>query len=177
MKNKQTAYEKRLSNTISYLRVISLSIALTLGFWISGTFNREVELISPITAPPVFAKGIVEEVETVEEFSIEGYILKVFGEDGETALKIATCESKLNPEVIGDTGLMSINTETGEYIGDSIGLFQIRTGSTNWNRAARNGMTADEFRTYLKDPVNNINYAKTIFDRQGFSPWTCLKWI
>jgi len=172
MKYNRKQHETRISNSINYLRVLSLSIALTLGFWLSGELNSEVELISPMAAPVVFAKS-VEEV----EFSIEGYILEVFGEDGEMAVRIATCESKLRPEVIGDKDLMSINTETGELVGDSIGIFQIRTGSTNWNRAARNDMTADEFRTFLKDPINNINYAKTIFDRQGFMPWTCRKWI
>lgn len=104
-----------------------------------------------------------------ERHDIEDYIREVFEEDGERAVKIAMCESRFNPETIGDTHIMSYNS--GESVGDSIGIFQVRTGGKGWNRARANGMSVDEFRNKLKDYKYNIDYAKTIFDRRGFSAW------
>lgn len=99
-------------------------------------------------------------------------IVDVFGDKADEAIMIAQCESRFNPNVIGDTHLMSTNNKTGELIGDSIGLFQVRTGDTNWNRANANGMTVDEFRDWMRNPRENIEYAKEIYDRAGsWNPW------
>lgn len=95
----------------------------------------------------------------------------IFGDKADEAIQIMKCESGYRPENHGDKHLMSINEQTGEHIGDSIGLFQIRTGSHNWNRAKANGMTADEFRTAMKDPEQNMKYAKQLYDAQGWTPW------
>ena len=117
---------------------------------------------------------VIREVEVDRTFKSEkqqimAYIVQVFGEDAPDAIQIAKCESGLNPETIGDTNLMSHNN--GELVGDSIGIFQVRTGGEGWNRAKANGMSAEEFRVYLKDYKKNIDYAKTIFDQEGWSPW------
>jgi hypothetical protein len=104
---------------------------------------------------------------------IQAYIYEVFGEVADEAIKIAKCESTFDHTRIGDTALMMYDSKHDEMIGDSIGLFQIRTGGRGWNRARANGMTADEFRTYLFDYKNNINYAKEIYDRTGWRQWTC----
>jgi len=117
---------------------------------------------------------VIREVEVDRTFKSEkqqimAYIVQVFGEDAPDAIQIAKCESGLNPETIGDTHLMSHNN--GELVGDSIGIFQVRTGGEGWNRAKANGMSAEEFRVYLKDYKKNIDYAKTIFDQEGWSPW------
>lgn len=110
-----------------------------------------------------------------EKEQVIAYIYKVFGDDGELMVKIAECESNLVPDRIGDTHIMGMLD--GEMIGDSIGLFQIRTGdagvydSKPWNRAEANGMTVEEFRTAMKDPYKNIDYAKQILDRQGLNAW------
>ena len=128
----------------------------------------EVEQVYAVAEPEVV-------VVPTPEFTIEWYIEEVFGEDAETMKKIAQCESGMKPDRIGDTHIMG--NLNGEMIGDSIGLFQIRTGdagvydSKPWNRAKANGMTVEEFRTYLKDPKNNIDYAKDIYDRQGIGAW------
>lgn len=99
-------------------------------------------------------------------------IIDVFGDKADEAIMIAKCESRFNPDAHGDTHLMSVNTQTGEHIGDSIGIYQVRTGSTNWNRAYKNGMTAEEFRVWMKNPRANIEYAKEIYDNAGnWSPW------
>lgn len=97
------------------------------------------------------------------------YIVEVFGEDSIQALQIADCESRYNPEIVGDTHITSYHN--GQLVGDSIGIFQIRTGGNGWSRAEANGMTSDEFRVYLKDWKNNVDYAKTIFDRSGWKAW------
>ena len=117
---------------------------------------------------------VIREVEVDRTFKSEkqqimAYIVQVFGEDAPDAIQIAKCESGLNPETIGDTNLMSHNN--GELVGDSIGIFQVRTGGEGWNRAKANGMSAEEFRVYLKDYKKNIDYAKTIFDQRGWSAW------
>lgn len=134
--------------------------------YISSEFN--VIAIEPEIVPIIESKS--------EKREIQVYILEVFGEvDGVNALVVARCESKFNPSVVGDTNLMSYDSKHDEMVGDSIGVFQIRTGGEGWNRARANGMSTDEFREHLKDYKNNVDYAKTIFDRQGFAPWTCKK--
>lgn len=122
----------------------------------------------------------VKAVETiVEPQTVEEYITYKFGSKADEALKIARCESqrdgKIQTGLIGDTHLMSMNN--GELVGDSIGVFQIRTGGRGWNRAKANGMTADEFRVKLKDFKYNIDYAKTIYDNaNGWTPWlNCMR--
>lgn len=109
--------------------------------------------------------------ELTEQQKIQQYIIEVFGKDAMQALKIAECESRFNPHTIGDTHLMSNNAQTGELIGDSIGIFQVRTGGSDWNRAKANGMSVEEFRAKLHDYKYNIDYAKTIFDRSGWEAW------
>jgi len=133
------------------------------------TWN-EVSEVEAYQAPIVVVQE--KETELTEKQKIMSYIIEVFGDKSMEALKIAECESRFNPKTIGDEHLMSINNQTGEYIGDSRGVFQIRTGSTDWNRAKANGMTADEFRAKLGDYKYNIDYAKTIYDKAGnWSPW------
>lgn len=116
--------------------------------------------------------------------TIEDYIAYKFGKDADNALKIARCESqregKIQPDLIGDTHL--IFQHNGETLGDSVGVYQIRTGGKEksgkvWNRAKSNGMTADEFRTQLKDHKYNIDYAKSVFDNaKGWTPWyNCMR--
>lgn len=165
----------------SVLGVQGLLMLAMLFFHVYGlylTYQPEQELLSPI---PVQAKEveptpkpIVEPTPTPKpEFTIEGYIREVFGEHAEEALIIADCESKMNPEAHGDTALLVVNGK--DIVGDSIGLFQIRTGGKDFNRARANGMSPDEFREWMWDAKSNIEYAKEIFDRQGWSPWTCKK--
>jgi len=159
---------------------------------INQVFAKETELLSPYVEPyeVVYEDDLVREVQSDEadvssnlsspsqqDYPHEEIVREVFGEKADEALKIMQCESRGNENIIGDTHIMSINNQTGELIGDSIGLFQIRTGSHNWNRARANGMTADEFRTYLKNPENNIKYAKEIYDNAGsWKPWfNCMR--
>lgn len=142
--------------------------------WLIQQYFKQEPLLDPCDGCSFFMVRAVEiEPEVVEEvkteLTIEEIVREVFGKDSENALKIMQCESRGNPETIGDTHIMTYHS--GELVGDSIGLFQIRSGGHDFNRAKANKMTADEFRTWMKDPESNIKYAKTIFDRRGWFAW------
>ena len=81
---------------------------------------------------------------------VEQLIRKYFGDDADTAIKVARCESGLNPLAEGDT-----NTPY-----HSIGVFQIRL-------LPDRGLTVEE----MQDPENNIAYAKMLYDKSGWKPW------
>jgi len=96
----------------------------------------------------------------------------------QNAADIVQCESGFNLYAHGDVDLISYDEKWGEEVGDSIGIFQIRTGGKNrggghWNRARANGMTAMEFTSYLFVPENNVAYAYEIWKRSGWQPWSC----
>ena len=119
-----------------------------------------VPIIMPTATPtPTERQRIINEVN------------EVFGEHAHNAIKIIECESMWNAQAVGDKNLMTYHS--GELVGDSIGLFQIRTGGRDFNRAKANGMTADEFRNEMFNPIKNIRYAKTIFNQRGWSAWSC----
>ena len=166
--------DQGIRNFIGFINGMLLIVSLS---FISASFNSN-QVSDEIV---VQAQEVVEIVEVVEqepvieqekEPTIEEYISEVFGEYAEQALKIATCESGLKPETVGDTNIMLYDSKWDEMVGDSIGAFQIRTGGNGWNRARANGLSAEEFRTKLKDFKYNVDYAKTIFDQAGnWSPW------
>lgn len=111
--------------------------------------------------------------------SLERKILDAFPEDGMNALLVAKCESQLSTDRIGDTN--RVFASDGELIGDSVGLFQIRTGGKEngkvWNRAKSLGMSSAEYREKLKVVDYNISEARKIYDQSGknWSRWTCGK--
>lgn len=105
---------------------------------------------------------------------LEEIVERVFGDKADEAKLIVGCESRWNPDTVGDTHIMTYHS--GELVGDSIGLFQIRTGGSDFNRAKANGMTAEEFRAEMRKPEKNIEYAKTIYDQRGWSAWwNCMR--
>ena len=150
--------------------MLILTTAFTWGVSLSPqiyAYTEPVEIVETLVAPtPEPTPEVVEptpEPKTQKQEILE-YIIQVFGDNAVEAIKIAECESQFNPQRVGDQHLMSINLQTGEEIGDSIGIFQIRTGDTTWNRAKANGMSVPEFRNKLTDYHYNIDYAKTIYD-------------
>lgn len=85
---------------------------------------------------------------------IADLILKTFKD--EKALRIAICESGLNPNALND------NPKTGDY---SVGLFQINL----YGELAKTRPSEE----WLKDPLNNIAYAYELYKKSGYKPWTC----
>lgn len=181
MKAKLASSRLRRTSDYYYYRgsrltpVVWLLSSIVLGLWmilagdIADLRKHEIEAYE-YKKPVVVVQP--KDTDLTQKQQIQMYIIEVFGDKSMEALKIAECESRFNPETIGDEHLMSINNQTGEYIGDSIGIFQVRTGDTDWNRAKANGLTADEFRAKLKDYRYNIDYAKTIYDKAGsWKPW------
>lgn len=82
--------------------------------------------------------------------TIEDKIRRAFGEEAETALAVAKAESSLNPSAVGDEHLSK----------PSIGLFQISQIYHDYS--------TDE----LMDIDRNIEIAKDIFEKGGWSRWT-----
>ena len=110
--------------------------------------------------------------------SIEDRIRMRFQKKGDEAVAIGTCESNLNSQAHGDKGLMVFDPKYNEWVGDSKGMFQIRTGGMEkngkiWNRARANGMTADEFRKALENDDFNMEQAYMI--SKGGESWGAWK--
>lgn len=82
--------------------------------------------------------------------TVERLILDIFGEDADIALAVARAESGLRCDAVGDRHLSP----------SSYGVFQIR--------AFANRPGIEE----LTDCEANIRYAKFMFDRQGWHPWS-----
>jgi len=89
---------------------------------------------------------------TVVEGDITNYIKQVFGEDSEDALRIAFCESKLDPEAKNPNS-------------SATGIFQILRGTWEGN--------TDEPFSEAVNYKKNIEVAKTLFDARGWQPWVC----
>lgn len=173
--------------TTAFTWGVSLSPAIYKTFYEVDSVQAnagQTQMLHEAESTPLYIEpkeNLIEEIkETPEDKTqkqeIIEYIVEVFGEDSIQALQIADCESRYNPKQPGDEHLMFYDEANGEMIGDSIGIFQVRTGGKEknghiWNRARANGMTSDEFRVYLKDWKNNVDYAKTIFDRSGWKAW------
>lgn len=177
----KTGFAERMVAPV--LLVLTMTISGTMYIAKTLTVQQvQAEEVSPVTSSPVPEQGVANNAELDSpkptttpspKQEIIDYIVEVFGEDADDAIAVATCESNLNPLSIGDRNL--ITWHGNDIVGDSIGLFQIRTGGKDFNRARANGMSPDDFREYLLDWKNNVDYAKTIFDRSDWQPWTCKK--
>lgn len=96
---------------------------------------------------------------TTKEKTIEEKIVAAFPEDSATALKIAKCESNLNPN--------AHNNRNKDGTTDG-GLFQIN--SVHDKRLAELGL--DKY-----DPDDNIKFAQLLHEERGWLPWSCRKLI
>lgn len=93
---------------------------------------------------------------------VEAKIRTAWAGTGEedTAVAIAQCESGLDPTRIGDRHLAIEGTK-----GMSFGIFQIRH---------LDGRPDPE---WLLNEDNNIQYARELWEKSGWTPWTCAKKI
>jgi len=113
----------------------------------------------------------------VPQSEIDSYkqkIREVFGDEADLAIQVMLEESKGIAEDVGDTD--KTFDYKGEKIGDSVGLFQIRTGGKDWpttkSRAEVEGIPLYQFRNNMLDPDQNIRYAKYLVDKEGWQLWS-----
>lgn len=135
------------------------------------TDSQPVVLVEVVTPTPTVAV-----IKTTEKQEVINYIAEVFGAEAETAKRIAFCESGMQPNKVGDLNITTVDNSTGEVIGHSVGIFQVRTGGKErngitWNRAKANNMSVSQFESNLKLAKYNIDYAKKIYDRSGWGAW------
>lgn len=197
MKARSRLANGRYTRDFSYLRVPTWLLIATVGLqiglgWHNGLTHRlffpetdiakaeyQVEVVAEKSNDAMLAEQQVIASESAtstpapltEKQKILMYTIQVFGDEADEAIQIMKCESGYNPMTEGDKTLMSINNQTGELIGDSIGLFQIRTGDTSWNRARKEGLSVEAFREEMRNPEKNIDFAKKLYDAQGWTPW------
>lgn len=94
---------------------------------------------------------VVSEARPQSPDDIKTLIRQEFGDQGDYAVKIAKCESQLDPSKIGDKQM--------DYW--SYGLFQI---NRTWHKYPEK---------VLLDPVQNVKIAKQIYDKGGWNRWSC----
>ena len=121
-----------------------------------------VAITTPLQA--VQAPQIEEQMEIVyvpnftSKEGVESYIRYKFGASGDIAVKVANCESGLNPNALNN------NPKTRDY---SVSIFQINLfGSLAKSRPSKE---------WLMNPQNNIDYSHAMFIKEGWRPWTCHK--
>jgi soluble lytic murein transglycosylase-like protein len=119
--------------------------------------KEKMEVQAEEPAPSPLTKDGFEQVAPRDELPREStnqLISRYFGKDADVAIAIAKAESGLNPNAIGDT-------DTKYH---SVGLFQIRL-------LPERGISKEE----MLNPEHNVQYAKMLFDKHGWSPWSVFK--
>lgn len=96
-----------------------------------------------------------------DNISVESLIQNAFGADAKIALAIAKAESNLEVDRVGDKHIMY--EQDGKTYGMSCGVFQIRT--------LPGRPSCEE----MLDPEKNIAFAKQLYDKSGWTPWTVWK--
>jgi hypothetical protein len=107
------------------------------------------KIIKIIPTIPIILKEEPKIVEKTVEELIEELIIEKFGKDSKTALRIAKCESGLNPNAYNKSG--------------ASGIFQI---IPKWHKDKIKGRN-------IFDKEVNIEVAYEIFKSSGWNPWTC----
>jgi len=162
-KQSQFGSDPRINKTKKVFK-IKLKTILWAMFWIAiivlgqfvdrGLITPQKALEAPITK--VQAKDGVSTVSTpiVEnKLSIKDKILKKFGTDGIKMAAVATCESNMTADRIGDSYPIH-----GQII-PSVGVFQIRL------------LKDRPSKEWLLNEDNNISYAAGMYKSQGLTPW------
>lgn len=135
----------------------------THSFTIKNTIAEEAQAstIDVCGLEVVDCPGEDKNVSQVKYEGIEKVIADEFGDNAKIAIAIAKAESHLNPNAKGDMHIEF--TKDGITMGHSCGVFQIRV------------LPGRPDCETLKDPEFNIKYAKQMFDRSGFTPWSAYK--
>lgn len=89
------------------------------------------------------------------DLSPEEAIRAWFPEDGDKAVQVADCESSLNPHAVSPNGAFH-------------GLFQV---SDQWHREAFFNVTGQRWDEGIYTSYYNAQYARHLYEGQGWSPW------
>lgn len=122
------------------------------------TNTSHKKIVKQPTKPPILvAENKISTKSITSRDEIIKIINKHFGKYASQAIKIATCESGLNPSAKGDVGIQYY--QDGILYGASYGIFQVRY--------LPGRPTPDK----LVDPEFNIKYAADLHSWHGWSPW------
>lgn len=134
-----------------------LSAVLSQTYRITIDLDRRVDVLEAgASAQPLIVMGPI----VGESVSLTDKIDIAFMEEAHIAKAIAMCESRMQIDRVGDASLTFIGKDGIEY-GKSYGLFQIRhlPGRPSPDK--------------LSDPDFNIQYARKLWEKQGWQPWSC----
>jgi hypothetical protein len=109
--------------------------------------RRVATTVAPTTAPPTTAPT------TAPSGSVEATIRSWFPEVGDTAVAVARCESGLDPSAQSPSGYR--------------GLFQLSPSHASSFAA----VTGRDFEDAWDEAGPNSQYARYLYDRQGWAPW------
>lgn len=168
-----------VTNILKTLGYILLSLVL-IHLLIRGAYAQTIEVKTTVTTkyiqtPPVVKNQPSIPHEDDKSFEpigrrmvigprsyIEELIESVFGEEADTAKKVAFAESGMRHDAISWTGCC-------------VGVFQIHEYAHRYKIPAT---TREDRIEWLKDVENNIKTAKQIYDTSGWYPWeVCTKEI
>jgi soluble lytic murein transglycosylase-like protein len=85
--------------------------------------------------------------------TVEQMIRDEWGDRSDEALRVAHCESKLDPDDVSSAG--------------ATGVFQIMPVHT-WRVRKVGGK-------HLADPLTNVRVARSLYEDEGWRPWTCAR--
>lgn len=85
----------------------------------------------------------------------EDVVTLIFGDHASAALRVAQCESRLDPAAVSST--------------NDHGLFQIN----GVHRPAFERVTGIDWASGRYNAIANTEYARHLFDTQGWRPWSC----
>ena len=120
---------------------------------------RDLSSPAPSPAPePIAAPQPAPAPVPAAPGSIDAILARHFGAAAGRAKAIAQCESSLNPNAVSRT--------------NDHGLFQINIS----HRAQFEAVTGAPWSS-IYDPELNTIYAKWLYDREGWSPWSCSRRI
>lgn len=121
----------------------------------STTVPAQTTAAPPPPTPRPSAAPPPKPVEPSAPGDVEAAIQQAFGADAPAAMRVARCESGLNPGAV---------SKSGTYVG----LFQL-SGRYHQPRAQRMGFTWAQ----MTEALPNAQVAADLFHEQGWRPWTC----
>ncbi len=141
----------RLADVIRWQQAIDLQTSLDA--WYAEVDRQQQEQARKATQAHV-GRSPVPVTASAYEGSIPDLIRSIFGT--ESAVRVADCESTLNPAAVSPGG-------------GNLGLFQLnRVHATDFET-----VTGVPFSQGWSDPYLNTLYAKHLYDESGWGPWTC----